>query len=253
MSKANTPEPKFELLQADDYSQYLLREAREIAFILRQLAARRAMVTAHYGERNEFLLTTVIDVAADNKSLLLDLGRDEAVIASALLSSRLLCVTQIDKVKIQFQLERPERTSHEGFPALRAPLPGLLLRLQRREYYRLAAPAADSLSCQIPLEDKHRVTARVIDISGGGIAVITPPDNTLFQPDMRFQNCQLQLPEFGSVIATVRVCNIFRITQRNGQEMLRAGCQFENLSAPMATAIQRYILRAEQERASRKV
>lgn len=67
----------------------------------------------------------------------------------------------------------------------------------------------DSLSCQIPLEDKHRVTARVIDISGGGIAVITPPDNTLFQPDMRFQNCQLQLPEFGSVIATVRAYATF--------------------------------------------
>lgn len=251
MNKANTPEPKFELLQADDYSQYLLREAREVAFVLRQLAARRSMITAHFGESNEFLLTTVIDVAADNKSLLLDLGRDEELIASAMLSSRLLCVTQIDKVKVQFQLERLERTSHEGFPALRVPLPGVLLRLQRREYYRLAAPAADTLSCQIPLEDNRRVTARVVDISGGGIAVLAPPENSIFQPDMTLRNCQLTLPEFGSIVTTVRVRNLFRITQRNGQDMLRAGCQFLDLPPPMANAIQRYILRAEQDRAKR--
>ena len=41
--------------------------------------------------------------------------------------------------------------------------------------------------------------------------------------------------------------------QRLMREMLRAGCQFEDLSAPMATAIQRYILRAEQDRANRSL
>ena len=251
MSTKNTPEPKFELLQADDYSQYLLREPREVAFVLRQLAARRSMVTAHFGERNEFLLTTVIEVAADNKSLLLDLGREETLIANALASGQLLCVTQIDKVKVQFPLERLQRVTHEGFPALRAPLPGVLLRLQRREYYRLSAPASDTLSCQIPLADDRRITARVIDISGGGIAVLAPPDDTLLQPDMSFRNCQLVLPEFGPITATVHVRSLFRMTQRNGQDMLRAGCQFEDLSAPMAHAIQRYILRIEQDRAGR--
>ncbi|MBS1210322.1 MAG: hypothetical protein H6R19_2720 [Proteobacteria bacterium] len=251
MPRTHQPDPKFELLQADDYSQYLLREGREIAFVLRQLAARRSMITAHFGEKNEFLLTTVIAVTADNKHLLLDLGRDESLIANALSNGRLLCITQLDKVKIQFPIERLERTTHEGFPALRAPLPGVLLRLQRREYYRLSAPAADTLNCQIPLQNDRRVTARVIDISGGGIAVIAPPDNTMFQPEMSFRNCQLVLPEFGTIIATVRVRNLFRITQRNGQDMLRAGCQFLDLTTPMANAIQRYIMRAEQERVSR--
>jgi flagellar brake protein len=251
MMKSPTPEPKFELLQAEDYSQYLLREPREVAFVLRQLAARRSMVTAHYGDNNEFLLTTVIDVAADNKTLLLDLGREEVLIANAMASGRLLCVTQIDKVKVQFPLERLERVVHEGFPALRAPLPGVLLRLQRREYYRLSAPAADTLNCQIPLGDARRVSARVIDISGGGIAVLAPSDESLLQPDMRFKNCQLMLPEFGPITATVHVRSLFRMSQRNGQDMLRAGCQFEDLSPTMAHAIQRYILRIEQERAGR--
>jgi c-di-GMP-binding flagellar brake protein YcgR len=209
------------------------------------------MVTAHYGESNEFLLTTVIDVAANNKNLLLDLGREETVIANALACDRLVCVTQIDKVKVQFPLEHLERTVHEGFPALRAPLPSMLLRLQRREYYRLSAPAADTLNCQIPLGDNRRVTARVIDISGGGIAVIAPSDDTLLRPDMSFRNCQLILPEFGPITATVNVRSLFRITQRSGQNMLRAGCQFVDLSAPMAHAIQRYILRTEQDRANR--
>lgn len=253
MSPSIKPDLKFELLQADDFSQYLLRENREIAFVLRQLAARRAMLTAHFGDLNQFLLTTVIDVAADNKSLLLDLGRDEALVTGALLSEQLLCVTQIDKVKVQFQLQGFERTIHEGFPALRAPMPSALLRLQRREYYRLNAPASDDLMCQIPIDESSKLNARIVDISGGGIAVIAPPNESFIQPEMHFPNCQLVLPEYGTIVAAVKVRNVFRITQRNGQEILRAGCQFLNLTTPVANAIQRYILRAEQERASRKI
>ena len=242
------------LLHTENYTQYLLHAPREIAFVLRQLAAKNALVTAMFGGEQDFLLTTVITVSEDNRYLLLDLGRDQDVVARALQKGRLLCDTQLDRIKVQFEIEHLEQTTHEHLPALRAPLPGVLLRLQRREYYRLAVPYTDDLLCSVPLESGRAINARVIDISGGGLALLVTPTNSPFAPGLIFKNCTLTLPHaIGPIRFTLEVRNLFRITQRDGREMVRAGCQFSDMPMAVANQIQRYILRAEQERATRGV
>lgn len=237
-----------ELVAADSYTQYLLNQPREIAFVLRQIAAHRAMTTAYFGNTRDFLLTTVIEVSADNRHVFLDLGADEEFNARALKEEHLLCATQLEKVKIQFPLKNMERTEHDGFPAMRAPLPATLLRLQRREYYRLATPSIDSLNCQIPLPGGRKINARVLDISGGGVAIIAPPEGNDLELDKVFDNCRLDLPDSGPIIVSIQIRNLFRMKTRGGQEALRAGCQLLNLPANAANMIQRYILKVERER-----
>lgn len=247
-------DPTLGLLHTENYAQYLLHAPREIAFVLRQLASKGALVTATFGGELDFLLTTVITVPEDNRYLLLDLGRDQTVVTRALNKGRLLCDTQLDRVKVQFEIEHLEQTEHEHLPALRAPLPGVLLRLQRREYYRLAVPYSDDMLCGVPLESGRTINARVIDISGGGLALLATPTNSPFAPGLVFKNCTLTLPHTtGPIRFTLEVRNLFRITQRDGREMVRAGCQFSDMPMTVANQIQRYILRAEQERATRGV
>lgn len=249
---AQQPDLKFELLQAEDHSRYVLREKREVAFVLKQIAARRCVISAYYGNTGSFLTSSVVAVDEAAGTLLLDLGRDEEVNAEALKSGSLVCITQLDKVKIQFPFEQLKRTLYEGFPALVAPLPKSLLRLQRREYYRLTTPVADTVICAIPLDEDgpRTVEAKVLDISGGGVAVLVPPSTDGFQPDTQYHKCRLELPEFGIVEASLRIRNVFRFTNPKGVEMLRAGCQFSDLPTSMANAIQRYILKVERERKS---
>jgi hypothetical protein len=50
------------------------------------------------------------------------------------------------------------------------------------------------------------------------------------EPDMEFANCRLMLPETGAIVTSLRVRNLFRITNRDGSIMLRAGCEFIHLS-----------------------
>lgn len=254
MTLVRNPEPRFELLQSDNFSQYLLREKREIAFILRQLSARRSMVNAYYGEGSNFLITSVVGLGKDESQIYVDLGPDEEAITSALHYDQLLCMTQLDKIKIQFALSSLERTQFDGFPALRAPLPKVLLRLQRREYYRLVAPVSDSLTCQISTDDsgKQRFDVRVVDISGGGVAVIVPPNGAKFQPDMVFKQCNLILPEYGSIPVSLRVRSVFRVQTQSGEDLTRVGCQFLDLPVATANAVQRYILKTERERKARE-
>lgn len=248
MQKTGSSDNFLEIHEPEAFTQYLLRERREIAFVLKQLGARRAMITAYFGSAQAFILTSVIDVAEDNKSFFLDLGKDEVAINEALKEGRLLCATQLEKVKIQFPLDRIERTTHEGFPALRASTPDLLLRLQRREYYRLSAPSLDSLNCRIPLPDGRKLNAQILDISGGGLAIIAPPDGQDLAVGTLFENCRLELPDYPPITVGLQIRNLFRMTTRSGREILRAGCQLINLRTAEANNIQRYILKAERER-----
>ena len=136
-----------------------------------------------------------------------------------------------------------------------APVPDSLLRLQRREYYRLATPATHGITCSVVVHgegiDERRVDATVLDISGGGLAVMVPPEGTPFEPDREFHHCRINLPEVGTIETKMRVRSVFRISAANGRPMLRAGCQFVRLPDSQVSMIQRYILRVERDRNTR--
>ena len=51
--------------------------------------------------------------------------------------------------------------------------------------------------------------------------------------------------------ARLVVRNLFRITNRSGAELLRAGCEFADMPRGAEDAIQRYILKVERERNAR--
>ncbi|MEZ5626053.1 MAG: flagellar brake protein [Rhodocyclaceae bacterium] len=254
MTQTDNAALKFELLQSDDFGRYLLRDRNEIIQVLRQLIAKRSMVTAYLASSRDFILTTVL--ALEDDEVIFDLTPDESRNRQAQAADELICITQIDNVKVQFPVPGLQSTTFDGAPALKSPLPDRLLRLQRREYYRLIAPVAHSLICQIPVPSEdgppNTFEARVLDISGGGLAVVVPPEGVEFKPDTEFTQCQIQLPEVGTVQASLRVRNLFRVTNRNGISMLRAGCEFVDLPERLASVIHRYILKVERDRNSRE-
>lgn len=245
---------RFELLQSDDFSRYMLRDHTEIRFLMRQLIDHRAMVSVYFGPTNDFLLSSLLGLSPDERSLYIDWGRDEAINLRVAASDSLSCITQLDKVKIQFQLRsaRPDRLN--GMRTFTADVPDFLLRLQRREYFRLATPTTQGVTCSVPIaagdSPEQRVEATVLDISGGGLAVMVPPEGATFEPDMEFSHCRITLPEIGVIEGALRVRNLFRITGPQGRTMLRAGCEFINLPESQVSKIQRYILRVERERSA---
>ncbi|MBL8490219.1 MAG: flagellar brake protein [Rhodocyclaceae bacterium] len=249
-SRDSTP-LKFELLQAGDDNPFLIRAKGEIAFHLKAILAEHALVAAHYSQANDFLLTSL--VAVDERFVFLDVGKDPEVNRRLLAADRIVCVTHHDKVKIQFALRRLDNAVADGRGAFRAELPDRMLRLQRREYYRLVTPAARPLRCHIPMPGgATSLAATVLDISGGGLAVVVPPEGVEFTPGTVFPACRIELPEVGSLVTDLRVKNLFEVTLRNGVQVMRSGCQFERLPGPMLTLVQRYILKVERERKARE-
>jgi flagellar brake protein len=241
-------------IEPADYTQYLLHTKSEVLFVLRALQSAVDRITMHFNDGQDFLLTSVI--AVDDKGLTLDIGSNTDMNQRALAADKLFCVTSHDKVRVQFLLRGLTRIETDLGHAFRAELPDAVLRLQRREYYRLTTPIARPLKCQIPMTamdgTQHKVEVTIIDISGGGLAIMVPPVGVEFTPDMEFPNCRIELPEVGFIIATLQVRNLFDVTLRSGGRVSRAGCQFLNLPGPMLTLVQRYIVKVERERKARE-
>jgi flagellar brake protein len=252
-SPADTP-VKFELMEADDYRDYLLHNSTEIQFVLRGLIRSGELITAYFDEGCDFLLTALL--AVDDGGLVLDYGASAAMNRKALEATRLTLIGTHDKVKIQFSLTGVEEATFNGKAVLRAPLPEKVLRLQRREYYRLTAPIARPLKCLLTVEregKKRTIEAQVVDISGGGVAVMTAPTGIDLSVDQQFDCCQIELPDVGTVVTGLRVRSVFEVTLRNGTQVKRCGCQFVDLPRSMVSLVERYIMKVERERKARGV
>ncbi len=251
---ARRDDNRIELLDADNYSEYVLRDRREVAAVLSGLVQQRCIVAAHPDGKRDFVLTSLLSVDAATGRLVFDAANSEDSNRKLLAAETVTFSALLDKIKVQFAAGPLESSLNDGHEALICPAPEKLLRLQRREYFRLVTPVAHSVICNITVstdDGPKTFEARVLDISGGGIGVLVPPRGMALTTDMEFDDCSLVLPEFGNVVASLRIRSIFQVTNRNGMTMTRAGCQFIDLPRGAENTIQRYILKMERERNAR--
>lgn len=252
----STPAQKMaaELLSADEFSQYMLNSKNEMFAVFRGMVEHVSQVTMFFNEGRDMVLTSMISY--NDNGLFMDLGASSEMNRKALEAKKLFCVTQVDKVKIQFILRGLNRVETKGGPAFFAALPDSVLRLQRREYYRLTTPIARPLKCILalpPAADGERriIEANVGDISGGGVGVISIPLDVPLEPGLEL-GCKIDLPEVGMVAGAVVIRSVFESLTRSGIKSKRAGCAFLKLPGPMLTLIQRYIIKVERERKARE-
>ncbi len=242
------------LLEPNEYSEFMLRAPKEILVVLRGLLEHVSQITVYFNEGKDMLLTTLAAVADDH--IVLDYGPSSEMNRKALEAEKHFCITTLDKVRVQFILRGFARIEYGGRASFRAALPDEILRLQRREFFRLATPIAKPLKCMVPIPladgGLHLHEAHIFDISGGGLALSAPPAGIPFDTEMELPNCRVELPEVGIITGTIKIRSIFEITLRSGAKVRRAGCEFVKLPGPMLTLIQRYIIKVERERKARE-
>ena len=250
MADASTP-PPIDLARDDGLEKFMLRGKRQIAQLLQELIDNRCLISAHTGGGHSFM-TAVLRVDEDNERIVLDASPDADANRRALAAERVQCVTVLDHIRIQFALAGLSSAQEKSHPALSAPIPKEMLRLQRREFFRLKVPLAHELTCVLAAEDLARkpvqVSTRVIDIGGGGIAVMVAPTAAELVIGGTLPECRLSLPDGDPIELTLEVRNITRQTQRNGTEQLRVGLRFADLPRNAEARIQRYIFNTERER-----
>ncbi len=241
---------KIELISTEDRGRYLVSHAAEIERILREVMDGKNIV-ALYGENSkQFLLSTLVAIEPGQGGLLFEQGVDAAMNAVLLSSKECTFASTHDQLHIQFSSNAIEAAKLGAEAVFRVPMPRELLRLQRREYYRLVTSVVNPVKCLINTS-AGLMESVVVDISIGGVGVLSYPEVGSLKAGETYHGCRITLPGLGEFAIGLNVCTTFEITLKNGRLTHRAGCQFIDLPASVETAIQRYIIQVDRERRAR--
>lgn len=250
------PLPDFEIDHFDEYAQYVLDQPPEIRFYLNLLAKHGELISAYLDDGEQSFLTTLLAVDKETGILIFDPPQSADHSIAATQARQVTLVTRLEKVKMQFRLASLQKTTWDNRPALAAPPPQILLRLQRREFFRLEPPGGTPIHCGLAFGSgttgTHVHDFQVLDISGGGVSLQAPISllNEL-EPGSIFKDCRLEIPDECVLQVNLQVHKVVEISAPTGPHTLRVGCSFVGVPAMRQASIERYITRIERERTAR--
>lgn len=231
----------------EEIERCTLRGQRDIIFQLRTLAKRRDRLTVTFNEGQQSFLTVLIDTSEERDSLYLDVGGSADINRAFLNAEHSVFTAFVDGIRYQFTSGRARETTLGGDRVFAVPLPRALLRLQRREYYRLALPMVKPYICRIRRGTPQEKPLPLHDISVGGVGVLSP-EPLDYEPLERLENCWIDLRDSGVLAVTLEVRYFQTIENKAGKTHWHMGCQFIGLSSLNETLIQRFMARIEAER-----
>jgi c-di-GMP-binding flagellar brake protein YcgR len=236
------------LPSTEEDSRFRVDSDVEIAYILRGLMKSGALVTLYFNGGREFVVSAVLAVEAERGFVILDSGANRELNDRLLRGGEMSVVSSQDGVRVQFACRKVEGVSFEGRLAFRIAVPDSVIKLQRREYYRLPTPLINPLKCEVPAAEGERVEMPIADISLGGVCLVGERAGEALALGSVLEGCRIVLPEAGTLQANLCVRNSYLVMLKNGASSRRTGCDFIKLGAQQEAMVQRYIIRLERER-----
>lgn len=213
----------------------------EIVGMLRSLREAGVLVTAYFNADPGFGVTTLLQVNEAGGTLVFDNLSDEVAQRRLLAAPAVTLVGFIEAIKLQFKVTGARPVTFEDQPAFAVALPRQVLRLQRREAFRVRPPLSKAATCRVPFGDVggQYEALRVLDISVGGLAVLTYPEKFDVAAGTVIEACQLDLPGVGGFSVGLRVCHVDVLPR--DEKARRCGCEFVQLAPAARLTLQRYI------------
>ena len=228
-----------------------LTSRTEILFQLRAIQKRKLLVNLDIQGSREIVVTSVLAVNEANNSVILDCARGDALNQNLLSGKGAEFVTQLDGVSITFMTGPVTLCTYDKLPALKIALPKSMIRLQRREDFRVPMPIANPVKCIVPAVSDGQpdpVTTHIVDISCGGVALADSSGRINTETGTILENCRLLLPEQDAVFTTLEVRNSAQVRRPNGSFQTRVGCRFVDLPPESANRLQRFVTEIERAR-----
>ena len=231
----------------EEIKRCTLTGRREILFYIRLLIRNSPRIIVTFEEGLQSFPSLLVDVSADESTLYFDLSGSELSNRALLQSSLIQCSGSNEGIPIQFSSGRPKLSrAPGGAQAFAVPMPTSMLRLQRRDTFRLPLPSAKPYLCHLRGLPEE-VILPVSDISIGGLRLLLTEEPT-FEPLQRIEQCLLDLRDFGALPIDLEVRYIQSGQGSQNKPLWALGCCFYRLSSAMETSIQRFMAKIEIER-----
>lgn len=234
----------------DDLNPFRVRSRREVIALLRSIGERNQLVRMVINHGADTIVTSILNIDETNDTVLLDCAPTAIMNQRVLDSKRLSFETVLENIRILFTAPSAEACIYENLPAFVIDLPTSVIRLQRREFYRVPTPLTAPVSCIVPYT-KEGVTTDIAttlhNISGGGISIVDEKKLLGTAIGTTYDNCKIDLPGSGVISVSLQVRNVLELTLTNGKSINRLGCEFIRPSNGTLAVVQKYITKIERE------
>jgi len=249
------PSSRQNTFSADNHDELMARctlhSRAEILFQLRAIQKRKLLVNLDIQGSRQIVVTSVLGVNETNNTVILDSAPGDALNHELLSGKGADFIAQLDGVTISFSTGPVTLCTYEKLPALRISVPKSMIRLQRREHFRVPMPIANPVRCIVPstsAEDPDPISTHIVDISCGGVALAETSGRIGTETGLILHDCRLLLPEADAVITSLEVRSTAQIRLQNGSFQNRLGCKFVDLPNDMAARLQRFVMDIERAR-----
>lgn len=234
-------------LSDDDIEdRYFLLGRMEILSVLNELILRREPVTAYFNAGRDFFQTTLLEARPD--ALVFDLSGDPFINKRLPGSSSCIFVSSINGIRVQFVGSQPGKFSWGGSDAFWVPLPERVVRVQRRESYRVLLPVAKPLMVKLFADTGALLgewPAHDLSVGGLGFATVGMPP---LEAEQNIARLRLPLPDKSLIECAAQIRHVTPVSERHGETRYRVGVSFTDLPPATAVAIQRLITKIEHQR-----
>jgi c-di-GMP-binding flagellar brake protein YcgR len=239
--------------EKEDLEAFRVRSRREIISLLRAIGERNQLVRMVINNGADTVVTSILDVDDRDNTVMLDCAPTATMNHRVLESETLSFETVLDSIRILFDAPEIDSITYDNLPAFVIPLPDSLVRLQRREFYRVPTPLTTPVICTVPVrteDDLIQVKTTLHNISGGGISIVDEKKLIDATFGRIYENCRIDLPG-GPITLSLQIRNVLELTLTNGRTIRRLGCQFIDPSNMVLAAVQKYITKLEREHNAR--
>lgn len=226
--------------------RFFLLGQMEILSVLNDLVHHREPVTVYFNGGRDFMLTTILEARSD--CFIFDPSGDLKANNRLPSSPHCVFVARLNGIRVQFSTKNAHPFSWGGSDAFWAPLPARVVRLQRRESYRILLPVAKPLIAKCYTEDRLIIgewPAHDLSVTGLGLSVSRVPH---LEPGETIPRLKLALSKQQIVECPAIVRHVTPLSERQIRPNYRVGVSFSNLPPAMGVMIQRYITKVEHER-----
>ncbi len=244
---------------APDLDRYRISSALEIEAILVKLAERATVVSLHIQDSPWFFLTTVITAERASGVLLFEYGRDEDINMRVLNAREVRFDSYLDNINVRFSGSNVTTAVLGGMPVFKCALPSSLIRLQRREFFRISPPLNQPIQLKVPLNGSilaagsgdtglsGDMNARGVDISCGGVVFLIEGNHANLPVGKIMRDVVVELPNTARLVADLEVRNVLFSVRAGRSGTTRIGCRFSRIDSRALAMLQRYINRIQVE------
>jgi c-di-GMP-binding flagellar brake protein YcgR len=235
--------------QFDD-SQYRVHSRGEILSLLRSMMQKNQPLTMTVDQGQDSIMTMILEINDDNNTLLIDAAKNNTANERIAQSRNLHFEALNNNIRITFAVKSASATESDGHSAFVVAIPESIVRLQRRDSFRVMMPITKPLRCiftvKKPEGDNVSIPTNLKNISIGGVGLVDETKTLDLTKGRIYKNCKLELSETTNITVDLEIRSSQELTLGNGKPVNRFGCAFIGLTRQTEALIQRQITQLER-------